>query len=160
MKYLYSLVFLVFLFSCEKQKTPTGTISIVKNELETVQEYVNLFPQKVVYVDIWASWCGPCLGEMSASKDLQEHFKGKNIVFLYLSVDENKKRWKATVEAKNITGNHVFSNPKLVRDLETTYQLTGIPRYLIFGKSGQLVDKKAPRPSDAEIKEVLERQLK
>lgn len=158
-KIVASCAVLFLLTACQEQKVPSGKVVMVKDELATVQEYVNLFPDKVVYVDIWASWCGPCLKEMPHSINLQADYKDKDVVFLFLSVDENKGRWESTIKAKNITGYHVLATQKLEQDLEQHYELSGIPRYLLFNKGGKLVDKDADRPSDLVVKAAIDENL-
>ena len=159
MKIFYTLLFMLFIYSCQEKKIVKGTITIIKDELHTVKEYVSLFPNKVVYIDIWASWCGPCLIEAPHSIELQEHYKEQNVVFLFLSIDSNKNRWLSTIKAKNITGQHVLSNKQLINDLESTYNLEGIPRYLVFGRKGKLLISNASKPSDLDVRATIDHSL-
>jgi len=160
MKHIYILFLVVTLLSCKKEKATTETkVITLTQELATLQEYVNLFPNKVVYIDIWASWCGPCLTEISYSIKLQQHYKKQNVLFLFLSIDKKRERWKAIIQAKQITGSHVLSNDQLIYDLEQTYQLKNIPRYLLFDKQGKLLSTNAPRPSSSSIKTTIDNNL-
>jgi thiol-disulfide isomerase/thioredoxin len=155
----YFLISTILLSSCKEQQQSTGSIIVVRDELTRLQDYVDLFPDKVVYVDIWASWCGPCLLEMPHSIKLQQSYEDKEVVFLFLSIDENQKRWKATIQTKNITGQHVFANKQLVKNLEHQYSLEGIPRYLLFNKKGELVNANVDRPSDLLVRAEIDNHL-
>lgn len=106
------------------------------------------FKGKVIYVDFWASWCGPCRQEFPFSKQLQNDLKNKDeVVFLYISIDENKEAWKKAVSSLGLDkgGVNVYAP-----ELAAAYGVSAIPRYMLFNKEGQLVDPNAPRPSDPE----------
>lgn len=113
---------------------------------------------KLVYIDVWASWCGPCVREIPYAEKLQEELKGKGIVFLCVSVDENEGSWKNIVKQKNIGGTHVrsYSEPA---NISTLYNIDGIPHYLIIDKAGKIVDSNAKRPSQ-NVKADLEKLVK
>ena len=59
---------------------------------------------KVVVVDVWATWCGPCVKEMPFFKKLKDEFEGKEVVFMGVSVDENKFKWEAYMKKQGLTG--------------------------------------------------------
>jgi thiol-disulfide isomerase/thioredoxin len=102
---------------------------------------------KVVYLDFWASWCGPCKGEMPYSKKIKEHFKDKtDAVFLYVSIDENEDAWKKAIDAlaiKGINTRTVGWGGNIAKD----YEIQSIPAYFLIDKKGNFAVKKAPRPS-------------
>ena len=110
---------------------------------------------KVIYVDFWASWCGPCRAEMPYSQELQKHFADKNVSFLFLSTDTNKEAWLNA-------SNEEFKSSSLsyrILDRNATFlnelRLNSIPRYIVFDASGNLIDENAERPSSKEVKEYL-----
>ena len=93
---------------------------------------------------------------MKPSAELKTKFaKDAPITFVYINVSDNAARWKNTIEAKEINGIHIRANEQLVGELESKYQLSTIPRYLIIDKNGEVVDDRAPRPSDDRIEEQL-----
>ncbi|PWK79819.1 thiol-disulfide isomerase/thioredoxin [Mucilaginibacter oryzae] len=112
---------------------------------------------KVVLVDVWATWCKPCLAEQPAMERLEKAFEGKDVVFLAVSVDTDKEKWKAMVESKKLSGLHLFTNSK--GPIVTDYELTGIPRYILFDKNGKTVSFDAPRPSDPKLQELINSKL-
>lgn len=116
------------------------------------------FRGKVVYLDIWASWCGPCLKEIPSAKKLEEEFKGKDIVFLSVSVDRNEDSWKKIIKEKEIAGIHLISKGDFDSEIAKKYNVKGIPRYYIIGKDGNIVNNNAERPSDG-VNKVLEKLL-
>lgn len=116
---------------------------------------------KVVYIDIWATWCGPCKMELPYLKKLEEKYRKENIVFMQISVDQQKdiQKWKDAVKSENLKGVQLFAGNK-VDLLRKAYKYTGIPRFIVIDKEGKLVSGDAPRPSSQEIDIVLKNTLK
>ncbi len=112
---------------------------------------------KVLYVDVWASWCGPCAKEMPAFATLYEKYKDNpNIEFIGLSVDDNNNAWKQKLEKeqpawRNFIQEGGFKNGAM----NTKYNITGIPRFLLIDKEGRIISINAPRPSDPKIELML-----
>lgn len=120
---------------------------------------------KVIYLDVWATWCGPCIAEIPASKKLQQEFSSEeSIQFLNVSIDRNKSDWEKFIEDDNTwKGLHIIVEPDKIQSLYTTYKLFGVPAYILIDKSGNIVNMKAPRPSDerieTEIRQLLTQEL-
>tara|TARA_R110002050_G_scaffold4573_1_gene22040 strand:- start:23874 stop:25388 length:1515 start_codon:yes stop_codon:yes gene_type:complete len=111
---------------------------------------------KVIYVDLWATWCGPCKEEIPYATELQEYFKGKEITFVNICLDSNKSTWEKMIKKDNIKGDNYFFNAAQTGLLQNKLQLEGYPTYLIINKQGSIVNKYAPRPSSKEeIKNLL-----
>lgn len=120
------------------------------------------FKGKVVYIDFWASWCGPCRGQMPYSKELHDRLvtrlgekKAKDIVFLYVSIDKTEEPWKQGVAALKLEGTQAFSSGAWPDGAGTVFGIPSIPRYMIMDKTGEIVNNNARRPSDPAIEEEL-----
>jgi thiol-disulfide isomerase/thioredoxin len=115
---------------------------------------------KVVYLDIWASWCGPCRKQFPAAKALKEQLskkEKKNIEFLYISIDNTETVWKRAIEELGIEGVHGLSKGGWGSEATSKFGVSSIPRYLIFDKKGKVVDGNATRPSDPRLLQILQR---
>jgi thiol-disulfide isomerase/thioredoxin len=116
---------------------------------------------KFVYLDIWATWCGPCKAEIPYLKELEKEFKGKNIEFISISVDNIDGRrgsyesWKKMVEEQQLGGVQLFAdndfNSKFIRD----YNINGIPRFILIDPQGNIVSADAIRPSNPSIRDYF-----
>lgn len=107
---------------------------------------------KVVYIDIWATWCGPCRAEFPYTKHIKKHYQNNNdIVFLYVSVDEEKETWlKYLKENPDFTGVQVNDPGNFDSAIAKTYKVNGIPRYMIIDRDGKIFSNDAKRPSSGE----------
>lgn len=117
------------------------------------------FKGKIIYIDIWATWCSPCIKELPDLDKLQTEFKDKNIVFISICQNDDKERWKASVLTKELQGIHLFvheSEKKFLSD----YLVTGIPRFILIDENGFIIDSEALRPSNPDLKEQLNELLK
>lgn len=139
----------------QKNKNEFVTIDL---KLYSLQNIINMNRGKVLYVDIWASWCVPCRNAMPYSLKLREYFRDKNIAFIYFSVDEDFDKWKVATEQENLTFypySYKAANPK-----DNSFLLSinndAIPRYLIFDQNGKLAHTHAPGPDSGEIKSLLQ----
>lgn len=119
------------------------------------------FKGKVVYIDFWASWCGPCRQMMPFSKQMHEQLsekEKKQIVFLYISIDADQAAWKKAITDMGIEGEKVISPGNWQSKACSFFQINSIPRYMIMNKKGVIVDFNAKRPADPAVLEEL-RQL-
>ena len=108
---------------------------------------------KYVYIDVWATWCGPCIREIPSLKKIEADYHDRNIEFVSVSIDKKKDydTWKKMVTDKELGGIQLFADSdwksKFVRD----YKIDGIPRFLLIDPEGNIVSADAPRPSDPKL---------
>ncbi|MEM6719910.1 MAG: TlpA disulfide reductase family protein [Bacteroidota bacterium] len=142
-----------------KEKLTIPSDAYVKSTDATLEEILSDYKGSIVYVDFWASWCAPCIDEVPASKKMQEKFKDKDIKFLFLSIDRDETSWKRAIAAYKIPGIHIrFKKGKISSAIKNLIS-AGIPRYLIVGRDGKILDNDAKRPSDAKLVADLEKLL-
>ena len=116
---------------------------------------------KVIYVDFWASGCAPCCAGMPAAKKLRAEYAGKDVVFLYLALNDKEAPWRraiATLEMTDNSYNYLITNFRTSKMLEEL-KVQSIPRYLLYNRQGQLVRANAPRPESEEIRGLLDKYL-
>ena len=118
------------------------------------------FKGKVTYIDIWATWCLPCRGEIPALKELEKKFHGKDVAFVSISIDQNKDEWKEFVKSEDLKGVQLFAENAFESQFIQDYGIRQIPTFIIVDKEGKIVNADAPRPSSDEITGVLEGLLK
>ena len=110
---------------------------------------------KFVYIDVWATWCGPCRREIPHLEKLQEEYKDADIAFMSVSIDSNKEAWEKMVAEGEMKGIQVFIDGAWNSTLTNDYNIKGIPRFMIVDKEGNIVNANAARPS-GKIKEVFD----
>ena len=114
---------------------------------------------KVVYMDLWATWCPPCCAEIPYMNRLAKEFSQDNgIAFLSISIDKDADAWKKKVEEKHMEGIQLLAGPDCFL-MEYTNK-TAIPHYIIINKDGSFVNADAPRPSDPRTIELLKECMK
>jgi thiol-disulfide isomerase/thioredoxin len=116
-----------------------------KNILDSL---ISKYKGSVIYVDFWAPWCGPCMGEMPQAKILKQVLAAQHVTFLYLCVNCSEQSWTSTIKAKEIQGQHYRLNKDEFTVLSNQFQITSIPRYFLINREGVVVDENATRPSD------------
>jgi len=110
-----------------------------------------------VYIDVWATWCGPCKREIPHLKDLEHDMHGQNVAFVSVSVDEDKEAWQAMVADKELGGIQLFGDAAWESSICKDYKIRGIPRFILIGTDGNIISADAPRPSSGEeIREMIE----
>ena len=109
---------------------------------------------QLVYIKVWATWCGPCLKSIPDWKLLQQEFEDKDeLVFLSISIDSNKEKWSEMLTSRQLPGVHILAEADRMRE---DFMIPGIPRYMLIDKNGILVEANALRPHEDGIKELLE----
>lgn len=117
---------------------------------------------KYVYIDLWATWCKPCIAQFPALKKLHQSYKNKNIVFLSISVDDDitakswdkaKSLWRNALKQYKLTGEQLFATDK---QFMTDYLVGTIPRFILLDPEGKIVSNNAPRPTDPQLVDLLD----
>lgn len=108
---------------------------------------------KYVYIDVWATWCGPCRQELPYLVKLEEKFHDKNIAFVSISVDNRMKDWSRMVVRNKMAGIQLYGGPQapIMKD----FQISGIPRFLLLDRDGRVINPDMTRPSDSATDKFL-----
>lgn len=116
---------------------------------------------KVVYLDFWGTWCAPCLQEMPASIDLKKKMEGRDVVFVFISVNDTEEKWQRVLAAQHLTSsNSVHLRNPADGDVPNRYQVDKYPTYWLIGRDGRIITRTAPRPSaGAEAVAAIEQAL-
>ncbi len=112
---------------------------------------------KYVYIDVWATWCGPCKREIPFLKEVEKKYHDKNIEFLSISIDKKKdhQAWKDMVKEKELGGVQVFADSDWESQFVEDYLIKGIPKFILLDPQGNIVTANAPRPSDKKLVEMF-----
>lgn len=151
----------------KKLKKGMPSVDFTFSDKDGKQYSLKDFRGKALYIDVWATWCGPCCGEIPYMAKLVEHYKGdKRINLISISFDDNKAKWLKKLAADKA------EHPKWAKwaqyicpenfksTLCTEYDIHGIPRFLMFDKEGNIISLDAPRPSADNIISWIEENLK
>ena len=113
---------------------------------------------KYVYIDLWATWCGPCRGEIPYLQKVEEKYHGKNIEFVSISIDKAKdnEKWKKFVVDNKLGGTQLFADKDWESAFVTSYGVTGIPRFILIDPKGNVLNAEAPRPSSPDLQTQLD----
>jgi thiol-disulfide isomerase/thioredoxin len=112
---------------------------------------------KYVYIDVWATWCGPCIKEIPFLEKVEEKYQEKNIVFVSISIDNSKDRekWSNFVNKKQMSGIQLLADKEFDSKFVKEYNMQTIPRFILIDTNGNIVNANAPRPSDPKLIELL-----
>jgi len=142
-----------------KEKIKIVDLNDEKHANLSLDDVLKKYKGNVIYLDFWASWCGPCKREMPYSKKVKEEFKGKDIVFIYLSTDKNAAQWENMIAQLEIPGEHYRASVKVRQEIVDQFNLQYIPRYVLINKEGKVADPNAKRPSDPMLKTDIKKLL-
>lgn len=123
---------------------------------------LNSLKGKVVYVDVWATWCVPCRAEFPQASQLQQQFSSNpGVVFLYVSVDQNQAAWKKVLQDDaHLGGIHINqASVEQAGSLWKPYLLSSIPRYMLIDQKGLIVQANADRPSSGRVAAAIQQLL-
>ncbi|MEN0056889.1 MAG: TlpA disulfide reductase family protein [Mucilaginibacter sp.] len=137
-------------------------------------QLVHQFKNKIVYVDMWATWCHPCRQELQKTKNVKAFEKfatENNIVILYICCDDDDKKWKSFISANKLNGYHILINKHMEQDFHTTYgewqnrkgsikKSLYLPRHLIIDKNRSVADSSAREQGNPLVYAKLKKLLK
>jgi len=119
------------------------------------------FKGKVVFIDVWATWCGPCREQFPFLKVVEEEYKdNSDIVFMGISIDRGRDRekWLKMMKKENLHGVQLFDD--MGKYFAKKYEINAIPRFLLISKEGKWIEVRLPRPeAKEELKKYLDKAL-
>lgn len=110
-----------------------------------------------VYIDVWATWCVPCIYEIPFLEKIEKEYATKNIKFLSISADQPKDeaKWRKMIQDKNMHGIQLMADNATESQFFMDYYIYGIPRFILLDPQGKIVSYDAPRPSEDKLKDLL-----
>ncbi len=145
----------------EENKSKTGYV--VNDTPQTgadklFDSIIDKYKGKVIYVDFWATWCGPCCSGIERIKPLKEEMKDEDIVFVYITTQSSPEgTWKNKIP--DIKGEHYRVSTDQWNYLSSKFNISGIPHYVLVGKDGKIINGDLAHMDNNSLKVVLEKYL-
>lgn len=117
--------------------------------INSIKELPNVFKNRRIFVDFWSTSCGWCKDEFKHSVALKELLNTLNIDLLYISFDGDRydKHWQDMIKYYNLEGFHIRANKTLKNEINTKFEVSGIPHFALIDNTGEILIKKTQRPS-------------
>lgn len=111
------------------------------------------FRGKYLFIDLWASWCVPCIKMTPYVQELEKQYEGKNITFVAISIDGNRQSWLGKMQELKLHGHQLLDQAGA---FTKSLNITGIPHYLIYDPQGKLIVYKGDMPDDPKLKVTID----
>jgi len=126
----------------------------LKSDIDSI---INSNKGKVLYMDCWATWCGPCISEMPNSKRVIDEYKSKDVAFIFICLDSEERNWKSIISKYSLEGQHFLLSKNQSNDFREVFGIKGIPHYILIDKKG-IISENGTAPPSA-IKDNLDKLL-
>ena len=139
--------------SFESSLKNTSHLSEYKDADSLFKALIAPYLGKVIYVDFWGTWCGPCKENMKYSKALKGLLKGKEVVFMYFANNSPEESWKSIIQEYELTGENVVQYrlpDKQQGMIERMFSVKSFPTYMLIDKEGHIVNSSAIHPMQTE----------
>jgi peroxiredoxin len=139
--------FFVFLFFISSQfcfsqlKKGQSAPSITLSNASDSSVSLSSFKGKVVLLDFWASWCGPCRQSNPALVKLYDEFKNQGFEIVAVSLDQNRKAWLQAIKQDGLTYTQLLDARGADSEVANTYGISEIPTSFLIDKQGRLQER-------------------
>ncbi|MFA6083248.1 TlpA family protein disulfide reductase [Mucilaginibacter sp.] len=135
------------------QPAPAFTLPSDKGKIYSLED----FKGKVVYIDLWASWCAPCRAEIPNYKTLYEKYKDNSqVAFMAIAVFDGDREWRKALDVEKPTWLQLYDSNGVVA---RSYVANAIPKYILIDKNGRVVNFNAPGPGSVEIGKLIDAEI-
>ena len=123
---------------------PDFTLKNEKGELVSLSD----FKGRIVYLDFWSPYCGPCIYEfLNSDKKFHEKYKPYDIVHIYVCFENDEKRWKENIKKYDLQGINLITEERKDNPIYINYMFHGWPYYILISKNGKVYKTDCERPS-------------
>ena len=136
-----------------------GAQTYISDESDAVvflKNLLNEFQGKAIIVDLWATWCAPCITDMKGSKVVKEELAEIPIEVVYICTENksSEEKWTKRIAEIKSTGTHIYINNKLTNALMEKFELSGYPSYLFFDENGKYHQGVVQRISNLDVEKL------
>jgi thiol-disulfide isomerase/thioredoxin len=138
-------------------KLLSSTLLSTNGQTVSWKEILEINQGKVILIDVWATWCKPCIEEFEYLNELKKIFSNNNVAFINISIDDDLGKWKNELTKLNILDNQTqHYQLDYSKNLFKSLSKDGsIPRYVLINQKGEIADLNCPRPSNNELKNKI-----
>ena len=115
------------------------------------------FQGKYVVIDVWATWCQPCQVQAPNFDGLAEQYSSQDVAFVALSIDDGKWNWEWEAGERSLRVIQLHASDK--NAFSKAYGIDYIPRYILLGPDGKIINAQMPEPGNPLFEEILRREI-
>ncbi|MCM1489961.1 MAG: TlpA family protein disulfide reductase [Muribaculum sp.] len=134
--------------------------STLINGKELLDKILEPMRGKIVLLDVWGTWCGPCRAALKDFKEEEEHLRKYDLAYLFLASRSNESAWKTIIKEYGIDGDNIYhyNLPETQQSaIELYLGVTGFPSYFLVNRDGEVLDIKVDARNRNKLEEVIKK---